>query len=137
MQLQKVTDACGEQLRLVKNKHSNLTNGSKLVCLTCLSSLSVCAWQASAVHHMQHLSFCSCTELVYVQTKDSVYVCFVCQCLGEGAHRLTGMLGGHYPGDPSCLRLLPHHVGMHAWLVHHGVRWQSHSHSIHLQDKPR
>lgn len=56
-----------------------------------------------------------------------------CERLKGNTHCLTTALRGHHARYAWRLGLLPHHVGVHALLTHHGVRGHSHTHAIHLQ----
>lgn len=40
---------------------------------------------------------------------------------------------GHHSSQAWGCWLLPHHVGMHALLIHHSIGWHPHPHAIHLQ----
>ena len=47
---------------------------------------------------------------------------------------LAAALWGHHADKPRGLGLLlPHHVGVHALLTHHGGSGHAHGHAVHLQ----
>ena len=48
-------------------------------------------------------------------------------------HCLTATMGGHHSSKAWGCWLLPHHVGMHALLIHHSIGWHPHPDAIHLQ----